>query len=133
MAIRVVAMDDDADILRMVRIKLERAGFEVLTAANGGAGVKLVLAERPDVMIVDVMMPEKDGYQVLTEVKEKLGNDAPLAILLTARSEPADMAKGISCGASDFIVKPFSPRELIERVNLALIRIGKAPGSPKSI
>jgi two-component system alkaline phosphatase synthesis response regulator PhoP len=65
MAIRVVAMDDEADILRLVRIKLEKAGFQVSTALDGEEGMEKVSAERPDVMIVDVMMPKKDGYQVV--------------------------------------------------------------------
>lgn len=64
-AIRVVAMDDEADILRLVRIKLEKAGFQVSTALDGEEGMEKVSAERPDVMIVDVMMPKKDGYQVV--------------------------------------------------------------------
>ena len=131
MAVKIVAMDDDGDILRMVRLKLRGAGFEVLTAANGQIGIDLTISEKPDIIIVDVMMPEKDGYQVLAEVRERMAEDAPLAILLTSKSEPSDIAKGISFGASDYIVKPFSPCELVERVNLVLIKAGKAPGKAK--
>lgn len=121
-AIRVVAIDDEADILRLIRIKLSKEGFEVSTAADGNEGIKKVLHEKPDVMVVDVMMPGKDGYQVVAEVKQKLGEDSPVTIMLTSKAEDADMVKGLAVGADDYITKPFSPRELIERINVALIK-----------
>ena len=124
MPIRVLAIDDEADILRMISIKLGKAGYEVITAKDGQEGVEKALSERPDVMLVDVMMPKKNGYQVISEVKENL-EEAPVYILLTANSEAEDMKKGFSSGADDFITKPFSPQELIERININLIRKGK--------
>jgi DNA-binding response OmpR family regulator len=124
-AIRVVAIDDESDILRLIRIKLSKEGFDVSTASDGEEGVTKVLRERPDVMVVDVMMPGKDGYQVVAEVKGKLADDAPVTIMLTSKAEEADMVKGLSVGADDYITKPFSPRELIERINVALIKGGK--------
>ena len=124
MPIRVLAIDDEADILRMISIKLGKAGYEVITAKDGQEGVEKALSERPDVMLVDVMMPKKNGYQVISEVKENL-EEAPVYILLTAKSEAEDMKKGFSSGADDFITKPFSPQELIERININLIRKGK--------
>ena len=124
MPIRVLAIDDEADILRMISIKLGKAGYEVITAKDGQEGVEKALSERPDVMLVDVMMPKKNGYQVISEVKENL-EEAPVYILLTAKSEAEDIKKGFSSGADDFITKPFSPQELIERININLIRKGK--------
>lgn len=124
-ALRVVAIDDEADILRLIRIKLSKEGFEVSTASDGEEGVRKVLAEKPDVMVVDVMMPGKDGYQVVSEVKKKLGDEAPVAIMLTSKAEESDMKKGLSVGADDYITKPFSPSELIERINVALIKSKK--------
>jgi CheY-like chemotaxis protein len=121
-AIRVVAIDDEADILRLIRIKLSKEGFDVSTATNGEEGISKVLRERPDVMVVDVMMPGKDGYQVVSEVKAKLGEDAPVTIMLTSKAEDGDMVKGLKVGADDYITKPFSPGELIERINVALIK-----------
>jgi len=121
-AIRVVAIDDEADILRLILIKLSKEGFDVSTAVDGEEGIKKVLSEKPDVMLVDVMMPGKDGYQVVAEVKRKLGEDAPVTIMLTSKAEDADMVKGLAVGADDYITKPFSPRELIERINVALIK-----------
>ena len=125
MAIRVLTIDDEDDILRLVRIKLSKAGFEVSTARDGEEGIEKTLAEKPDVIVVDVMMPKKDGYQVVAEVKESLGDQAPIAILLTAKGEEADVMKGLAGRADDYIIKPFSPRELVERIKVALIRSGK--------
>ena len=125
MPYKIVAIDDDADLLRLVRIKLTKEGFEVVTAVDGEDGVSAVLREKPDVMIVDIMMPKKDGYQVLTEVREKMGKKTPIAIMLTAKAETKDIVKGLETGADDYITKPFSPRELIERINVALLKRGK--------
>jgi DNA-binding response OmpR family regulator len=122
---KIVAIDDDADLLRLVRIKLTKEGFEVVTAVNGEEGVSAVLREKPDVMIIDIMMPKKDGYQVLTELREKMGKKTPIAIILTAKAETKDIVKGLESGADDYITKPFSPRELIVRINVALLKRGK--------
>ena len=125
MATRVLVMDDESDIRHLVEVKLKGAGFEVLTARDGKEGVDLALAEKPTLMVVDVMMPEKDGYTVIREVKEALGDAAPIAILLTAKGQDADVARGLASGADDYIIKPFSPRELLARINVALIKQGK--------
>jgi len=127
LTIRVVAMDDDHDILRLLRIKLEKEGFQVITATDGEEGVKAVLGEKPDVMIVDVMMPKKDGYQVLEEVQAKYGDKSPVTIMLTSKAESSDLVEGLSRGADDYITKPFSPSELIERINVSLIKRGIIP------
>jgi CheY-like chemotaxis protein len=124
--IRVVAIDDEADILRLIRIKLSKEGFVVSTVSDGIEGVRKVIGEKPDVMLVDVMIPGKDGYEVASEVKRKLGEEAPVVIMLTSKAEDADMVKGLSSGADDYITKPFSPRELVERINVALIKSGRS-------
>jgi len=125
MPYKIVAIDDDADLLRLVRVKLTKEGFEVITAVDGEEGVSTVLREKPDVIIIDIMMPKKDGYQVLTEIKQKMGKKTPIAIMLTAKAETKDIVKGLETGADDYITKPFSPRELIERINVALLKRGK--------
>jgi len=121
-AIRVIAIDDEPDILQLIRLKLSKEGFDVSTASNGEEGIEKVLREKPDVMIVDILMPGKDGYQVVTEVKARLREDSPIIIMLTSKTEDADMVKGLSMEADDYITKPFSPSELIERINVALIK-----------
>lgn len=125
MAIRVLAIDDEEDILRLIQIKLKKAGFEVLTARDGQEALERALAEKPDLMLVDVMMPMRDGFSVLSEVKQRLGAEAPIIILLTARGQETDVVQGLAIGADDYIIKPFSPRELIARINVVLIKRGK--------
>jgi two-component system, OmpR family, alkaline phosphatase synthesis response regulator PhoP len=125
MAIRVLAIDDEEDILRLIEIKLTKAGFEVLTARDGQQALERALAEKPDLMLVDVMMPRRDGYSVVSEVKQRLGAEAPIIILLTARGQETDVVQGLTNGADDYIIKPFSPRELIARINVVLIKRGK--------
>ncbi|GAC1476673.1 MAG: hypothetical protein PVSMB4_00650 [Ktedonobacterales bacterium] len=127
--VRVLAVDDEADILHLIEIKLKKAGFEVMTGRDGQEGLDKALAEKPDLMLVDVMMPQLDGYAVVREVKRQLGVDAPIIILLTAKGQEADVVKGLSSGADDYIIKPFSPRELIARVNVLLIKHGKHAGA----
>jgi CheY-like chemotaxis protein len=124
-AVRVIAIDDEADILQLIRMKLSKEGFDVSTASNGDEGIEKVLRNKPDVMIVDILMPGKDGYQVVTEVKARLREDSPVIIMLTSKTEDADMVKGLSMDVDDYVTKPFSPRELIERINVALIKGAK--------
>lgn len=125
MSVRALVVDDEADILRLIEIKLKKSGFEVLTARDGQEGLEKALAEKPDIMLVDVMMPKLDGYSVVAAVKEKLGAEAPIILLLTAKGQEADVVKGLTSGADDYIIKPFSPRELIARISVALIKGGK--------
>lgn len=125
MAIRVLAIDDEEDILHLIEVKLKKAGFEVLTARDGQEALERALAEKPDLMLVDVMMPRRDGYSLVSEVKQQLGTEAPIIILLTARGQDMDVVQGLTIGADDYIIKPFSPRELIARINVVLIKRGK--------
>ena len=125
MATRILAVDDEPDILRLIEIKLTKAGFEVLTAGDGEEGLRLALEERPALMVVDVMMPGLNGYQLVSEVKTQLGGEAPLAVFLTARGQESDVLEGFTSGADDYVMKPFSPQELVERITVALIRAGR--------
>ena len=125
MAIRALVVDDEADILHLIEIKLKKAGFEVVTARDGQEGLDKALTQKPDIMLVDVMMPKMDGYTVVSEVRQQLGSEAPLIILLTAKGQEADVVKGLSSGADDYIIKPFAPRELIARINVLLIKNGR--------
>jgi two-component system, OmpR family, alkaline phosphatase synthesis response regulator PhoP len=124
MPTRVLAVDDEPDVLRLVEIRLKKAGFEVLTARDGEEGLNKAISERPDVVLLDVMMPKMDGFTAATKIKEQM-EPAPLILMLTAQGHEADVVKGLSGGADDYITKPFAPRELIARINVALIKAGK--------
>jgi DNA-binding response OmpR family regulator len=123
MAIRVVAVDDEPDIRRLVRIKLKKAGFEVSMASDGQEGLDLILKEKPDVVLLDVRMPKMDGFTVLERIKEELA-PPPIVLMLTGEKEHEDLIRGLTGGADDYIQKPFSPRELVARINVALIKAG---------
>jgi two-component system alkaline phosphatase synthesis response regulator PhoP len=125
-SIRVLAVDDEPDVLRLVEVKLKKAGFEVLTARDGEEGLSKALTERPDVVLMDVMMPRMDGFTAAGLIKERV-QPAPLVLMLTAKGQEADVVRGISGGADDYVIKPFAPRELIARINVALVKAGKTP------
>ncbi len=124
MSIRVLAVDDEPDVLRLIQIKLQKAGFEVLTARDGEEGLSTAVAEKPDVVLMDVMMPRMDGFTAAGKIKEQM-QPAPLILMLTAKGQESDVIRGLSGGADDYVVKPFAPRELIARINVALIKAGK--------
>jgi DNA-binding response OmpR family regulator len=124
MSIRVLAVDDEPDVLRLIQIKLQKAGFEVLTARDGEEGLHTCVAERPDVVLMDVMMPRMDGFTAVSKIKEQM-QPAPLILMLTAKGQDADVMRGLAGGADDYIIKPFAPRELIARINVARIKAGQ--------
>ena len=126
MSFRVLAVDDEPDVLGLVETKLQKAGFEVTTATNGQEAVDRAVTEKPDVIIMDVMMPKLDGLSACTQIKTQMGELAPIIILLTARGQESDVVEGLGCGADDYMVKPFAPRELVARVNVALMKAGKS-------
>ena len=126
MPLKVLAVDDEPNVLRLVEIKLSKAGFKVLTARDGEEGLSKALSEKPDIVLLDVMMPKMDGYSVLAEIKAQL-DPAPIVLMLTAKGQETDVVRGLTTGADDYIVKPFAPRELVARVNVALIKAGKSP------
>jgi DNA-binding response OmpR family regulator len=124
MSVKILAVDDEDDVRRLIQIKLQKEGFEVLTATNGLEGLETARAEHPDVVLLDVMMPKMDGYAAAARIKAEL-SPAPIIIMLTARGAETDIVEGLTGGADDYIVKPFAPRELIARINVALVKAGK--------
>lgn len=118
-AIRVLVVDDEPPIVELVRGYLEREGWEVRVAADGPSAVGLARTDRPDVIILDVMLPGLDGIEVCRQVRTF--SDAYI-LMLTARSEEVDRIVGLSVGADDYLLKPFSPRELVARVKALLRR-----------
>ena len=129
MTIKVLAVDDEPDVRRLISTKLKKAGFEVVTAVNGAEGVETALAEKPDVVLMDVMMPVMDGFTAVAQIKSQL-EPVPVALMLTAKGEEDDVMEGLVAGADDYIIKPFAPRELIARVKVALIKAGRKDDLP---
>jgi DNA-binding response OmpR family regulator len=115
----ILVVDDEARIAKLVRDYLERAGFGVLTARDGGMALTLARRERPDLIILDLMLPGVDGLDVCRRLRQESG--VPI-IMLTARVEEADRVVGLELGADDYVTKPFSPRELVARVRATLRR-----------
>ncbi len=123
----VLVADDDQDIRELVELKLSSAGYEVLTVGDGQAALDALTRQRPDLAVLDVMMPVMSGTDVLRALRQ--GGDADGAglppikvILLTAKAQEADVEIGFALGADDYVVKPFSPRELLSRVQAVLGR-----------
>jgi DNA-binding response OmpR family regulator len=118
----VLVADDDADIRELVAFKLEQAGFEVTSVADGSAALDAIRANRPRLAVLDVMMPGLSGIDVLRQVRADESLNGVRVILLTARSRDLDVDAGFTSGADDYVVKPFSPRELVHRVTVLLQR-----------
>ena len=118
----ILIADDDPDILALVSFRLERAGYEVVQARNGEEAVQVALARRPDLAVIDVMMPRVDGYEATRQLRQQEETSRMPIILLTARVQEEDIARGFDAGADDYVRKPFSPQELGSRVQAALGR-----------
>jgi DNA-binding response OmpR family regulator len=112
--------EDDRDIRELVSAKLSSAGYQVLAYANGPAALAAAREHRPDVALLDVTMPGISGLEILTELRSNPLTESIPVILLTARSQEFDIRSGFAVGAADYIVKPFSPRDLVARVNAVL-------------
>ena len=116
----ILIVDDEPKIVQLVRDYLERAGFRVLTASNGKAALALAHSEKPDLVILDLGLPEMDGLDVTRTLRK--ASNVPI-LMLTARSEETDKLIGLELGADDYITKPFSPRELVARVRVVFRRM----------
>jgi DNA-binding response OmpR family regulator len=121
MAVIVVA-DDDADIRDLVGFKLEQSGHEVELVADGAAAVSACRERRPDLVLLDVMMPGMSGLDACRALRDDTELATVPVILLTARAQESDIEQGFRAGADDYVVKPFSPRELASRVTAVLAR-----------
>ncbi|MDY4475401.1 response regulator transcription factor [Mitsuokella sp.] len=117
---RILVIDDERSILELVRMNLELAGYEVVTGESGQEALQLVASCRPDLLILDVMLPDQSGYYVLRHLREQ-GERLPV-IMLTAKGEREDRILGLRLGADDYVTKPFSSEELILRVQAVLRR-----------
>ncbi|MGI6081360.1 MAG: response regulator [Limnochordia bacterium] len=116
---RILVVDDEPAILELVSFNLKKDGYEVVTAADGKSALEMFMKEKPDLVVLDLMIPEPDGYEVCKRIRAQ---SAVPVIMLTARGEEQDRIRGLDLGADDYVVKPFSPRELLARVRAVLRR-----------
>ena len=122
MMTKILVVDDDANISELLRMYLEKEGYEVKTAADGVEGITTFRMYEPDLVLLDIMMPKKDGWQVCREIREH--SSKPI-IMLTAKRETIDKVLGLELGADDFIVKPFDMKEVFARIKAVLRRYAK--------
>jgi two-component system alkaline phosphatase synthesis response regulator PhoP len=119
---RILVVDDDHDIVRLVRAYLEKAGYQVLTAYDGKTAVQILRHDRPALVVLDLMLPDQDGWDITRQVRSDPAlADTPI-IMLTARIDDTDKIIGLELGADDYVTKPFNPREVVARVRSVLRR-----------
>ncbi len=120
---KILVVDDEPGILKLVTSYLEKEGYQVYTATDGPSGLQAARAYKPDLIVLDIMLPGMDGIEVLTHLRRESN---VYVIMLTARTEETDKIVGLSVGADDYVTKPFSPRELVARVRAALRRLSSS-------
>lgn len=128
---RILVIEDNTALLRGLRDNLEAESHEVLTAADGEEGYRLSREEQPDLIVLDLMLPELSGYEICRKLRET-GHDVPI-LMLTARGEEADRVLGLDLGADDYVTKPFSVRELLARIRALLRRAESHPVLPERL
>lgn len=119
---KILVVDDEEDILELVRYNLQREGYSVVCAGSGEEAMKMVQVEMPDLLVLDLMLPEMDGLEVTRRLKKNPGTAAMPIVMLTAKGEEADVVTGLEMGADDYVTKPFSPRILSARIRAILRR-----------
>ena len=115
-------MDDEPEAVELVEFNLKKAGFDVITAADGAQALKKARSAQPDLIVLDLMMPEIDGLEVCKRLKAEGRTAQTPIIMLTAKGEDADVVTGLELGADDYVVKPFSPMELVARLKRLTLR-----------
>jgi DNA-binding response OmpR family regulator len=120
---KILVADDDRNIAELLRLYLEKEGFSVMIALDGEEAIAKFTPENPDLVLLDIMMPKLDGWQVLREIRKK--SNVPI-IMITAKGETFDKVLGLELGADDYVVKPFETKEIVARIKAVLRRTGKA-------
>lgn len=133
MAERILVVDDDHQIVRLLQTYLEQAGYHVLTAYDGEAALHTIRAEHPDLVILDLMLPDRDGWEIARLVRGDQHLASLPIIMLTARVEDTDKIVGLELGADDYITKPFNPREVLARMRAVLRRSGSGAAAPQHL
>ena len=124
---RILLVEDERDLLELLQYNLDREGYQVSTATTGEEALRLVRADPPDLMLLDLMLPAMDGLEVCRTLKSRAHTAQVPVIMLTAKGEESDIVKGLEMGADDYITKPFSPRVLMARIQAVLRRADAAP------
>ena len=119
---RILVVDDEQDLVKLLSYNLQKEGYEVACAYEGASVLQLVWSNRPDLIILDLMLPDRSGHDICREIKQDERTKAIPIIMLTARSSEHDRVSGFEAGADDYVVKPFSPKELVLRVKAMLAR-----------
>lgn len=117
---RILIVEDEPDVLLLLENRVRGAGHDVVSATNGEEGLTLVSTEKPDLVVLDWMMPRRDGIEVCEEIRRGDPDHVTKVLMLTARSQQSDVDRAMAAGADDYIVKPFSSRDLIERISALL-------------
>lgn len=130
---RILVVDDDKQIVRLVQSYLERASYQVLTAYDGETALHTIRRERPDLVVLDLMLPNRDGWEVTRTIRSDPSLAGLPIIMLTARVEDTDKIVGLELGADDYIAKPFNPHEVVARVRAVLRRVTGAPAAARVI
>jgi two-component system, OmpR family, alkaline phosphatase synthesis response regulator PhoP len=120
---RILIVDDDKEIVRVLRAYLEQAGFDVSCAYDGNTALHIINSERPDLVVLDLMLPDKDGLDITRLVRSEPSLARIYIIMLTARVEDTDKVVGLELGADDYVTKPFNPREVVARIRSAFRRV----------
>jgi DNA-binding response OmpR family regulator len=128
---RILIADDEPHILRSLGFVLRRAGYDILEARNGEEALRVIRQERPDLVFLDIMMPELDGYEVCRRIKSSADLASTYVIMLTAKGVEGDRERGLAAGADAYITKPFSPSRAVQRVN-AILSERDADGEERS-
>ena len=127
MAKKILAVDDERHIVRLVQVNLERAGYQVVTAYDGKEALEKVEAENPDLIVLDVMMPYMDGFEVLSNLKKNQSTREIPVIMLTAKAQDADVFRGWQSGVDCYLTKPFNPMELTSFVKRIFKSLDEGP------
>jgi len=135
MSEKIAIIEDEADLQEVLQYNLTREGFQVCTASNGEEGLQMIKREAPQLILLDLMLPGLDGLEVCRRLKEDSGVRSVPIIMVTAKGEESDIVLGLGLGADDYVIKPFSPRELLGRVKAVLRRgpLKDDSGAPERI
>lgn len=117
---KILLVDDEIQLADMVKMRLEANNYDVITASGGIEGLEKAEKDNPDLILLDILMPDMDGYQTLEKLKENSETESIPVIMLTAEGQADDLTRSVSLGAIDYVVKPFSPVTLLEKIKTAL-------------